>query len=181
MGGSLLSSSVGCVEISTQAFVCTPINTLWEQLNPTQVINKAPCTVQIQPSHPISNCLRLMCFFSNWKPVKTEELALASAAENSDSKPGPPKCEESYSFVRQLRRREEEALSLSRYFTLLKAKSSCFIFSLCGSVPCRRNLNFIILKPDWKVQDLGGKGWKTRGYHPVSRRQERRRGKVGRC
>lgn len=31
-------------------------------------------------------------------------------------------------------------------FTLLKANSSCLIFSLCGSVPCRRNLNFIILE-----------------------------------
>lgn len=31
--------------------------------------------------------------------------------------------------------------------TLLKAKSSCLSFSRCGSAPCRRNRNFIILRP----------------------------------
>lgn len=31
--------------------------------------------------------------------------------------------------------------------TLWKAKSSCLSFSRCGSAPCRRNRNFIILRP----------------------------------
>lgn len=35
----------------------------------------------------------------------------------------------------------------SRRRTLWKAKSSCLSFSRCGSAPCRRNRNFIILRP----------------------------------
>lgn len=48
----------------------------------------------------------------------------------------------------------------SRYFTFLKAKSSCFIFSLCGSVLCRRNLNFIIFKRIRRIQLQSGRRWR---------------------
>lgn len=55
--------------------------------------------------------------------------------------------------------------SPSRYFTFLKAKSSCFIFSLCGSVVCRRNLNFIILTSGYgELQS--GRGWRRWDNHP---------------
>lgn len=58
--------------------------------------------------------------------------------------------------------------SLSHYFTLLKAKSSCFIFSLWGSVPCRRNLNFIILEAGGGRRRENARKIASRGF-PASR------------
>lgn len=71
-----------------------------------------------------------------------------------------------------------------RHSTLWKAKSSCLSFSRCGSAPCRRNRNFIILRPAAGAAPAAATRRMRRAAPPVLRcgRGARRpgRGRAGR-
>jgi hypothetical protein len=69
--------------------------------------------------------------------------SLASAPRRSSQAPPPP----GPTWLRPRPPARPLRPSPGRRRTLLKAKSSCLSFSRCGSAPCRRNRNFIILRP----------------------------------